>query len=226
MLKLAISSENNLHLSPYSPQSHTYIYIWQHHLNAEALDRLYQSTILNGHLDESLSLFHGKRYTERISVRIMLQQLLGTESTLDYLKTGRPQLNSGIAEISISHTGNIYAVSLSHERHGMDIEQWGDKAFKLADRFLCEEEQTLLHNPSTPLLCSPERNATLLWSAKESIYKYADCPGLSFKDDIRLTHTAGKELKAKLRFTQEELSINFEALPNCILTCCKGTPFA
>lgn len=225
MLKLTSYIGKDINIPPYSIQPDINIFVWEHHLETKELNELYQSATLCDNGDNGLCRFHGKRYVERISIRILLQQLLGSQSGIHYLNTGRPLLTSGLAELSISHTKDIYAISLSKERHGMDVEQWGDKALKLIGMFLNEEEQLLLNDSSTPLLCSPEKNATLLWSAKEAVYKYIDQPGLSFKEDIALSFNTKQELKAKVRL-EEELFVHFEALPHCILTCCKSTPFA
>ena len=226
MLKFASYIGKDINVPPYSLQPDINLYIWEHHLETEELNELYESIPLCNKDDEGLCSLHGKRYMERISIRILLKQLLGSQSCIHYLETGRPILTSGLAELSISHTKNIYAISLSKEKHGMDIEQWGSKALKLINMFLNEEEQLLLNDSSIPLLSSPERNATLLWSAKEAIYKYIDRPGLSFKEDISISYNTKQELKANVRSSEEELFVYFEALPHCILTCCKSTPFA
>lgn len=225
MLKLASYIGKDINVPPYSIQPDINIYIWEHHLEAKVLNELYQSATLPDKGNDDLCRFHGKRYIERISIRILLQQLLDDQSGIHYLETGRPLLTSGLAELSISHTKDIYAISLSKEKHGMDVEQWGNKALKLINMFLNKEEQLLL-NDSSALLCSPEKNATLLWSAKEAIYKYVDQPGLSFKEDIAISFNTKQELKAKVRSVEEELFVHFEALPHCVLTCCKSTPFA
>ena len=94
---------------------------------------------------------------------------------IKYGDTGRPYLENGMY-ISISHTDGYAAVYLSRSIPvGIDIEVRSPRALNLISRFESEYGNIVL----------PDQ-ATLCWSAKESIFKLLG-PDLSdFKESMRV----------------------------------------
>jgi phosphopantetheinyl transferase len=98
--------------------------------------------------------------------------------------TGRPWLagsGPGLA-VSLSHSGTWAAAVLSHGgRVGIDIEIIRDKAQRLAGKFLAANEWAAAQ-------AAPDGPAhyTLLWSAKETLYKLAAQRGIIFKTQLLL----------------------------------------
>jgi 4'-phosphopantetheinyl transferase EntD len=110
--------------------------------------------------------------------------------------TGRPWLEAVPAgwALSLSHSGAwVAAVLATSGRVGVDVELVRGKAQRLARKFLSDEEQ------ASALMSGPSEAAThytLLWSAKETLYKLAARRGLIFREHLRLEsfepHTQGE----------------------------------
>ena len=103
------------------------------------------------------------RRQEWLAVRALLRQLAGRGAEVCYLPSGRPRLADGSACISISHTRGYVAVILGRGTVGIDIEQYGPRVHRVADRFM------LLH-----------------WSAKETLFKCLDAEGVDFRRHLRI----------------------------------------
>lgn len=115
--------------------------------------------------EEVYRLFRStSRRIEWLAVRVLLHQKLGADVALRYDEAGAPYLHGSPLKISISHSGAYVVIALSVHSLGVDLEQWSDKAFRLSARFLDETEQIRL------LDGTPQR-ATVLWSAKEAVFK-------------------------------------------------------
>lgn len=162
----------------------------------------------------------GKRLKERLSVEMLVKQLLGQRAELAHEQSGKPFVNIGGIEISVSHSYNIYGVSLSLLRHGMDIEQWGNKAWRVHEKFLSAEEEAML-SAFAPQL-TKEQAATLFWSAKEAVFKAYDQPVPDFKNGILLRPSETKPhfLHATLPQLGEETNVEYALYPTCIQTLC------
>ena len=115
------------------------------------------------------------------------EQFLAVRKTLElenpnfkirYDKSGRPSINSDL-NISISHSNFMAAVVFSSiSKTGIDIELKDTKIVNIKDKFLNESEK---------LNAKYETNIeylTMIWTAKESIYKSLGIKGISFSDNI------------------------------------------
>lgn len=192
--------------------------LWKHQAQAESL--VERARAHRFRLDFPRDgAFCEKRRIERLSAQVMLSCLLGESIEVMHEETGRPYLKNRGVEISISHTKGIYAVSLSAFRHGMDVEQWGSKALRVRTKFLSEAEMELL--PYYARIGSEEKAATLLWSAKESVYKHFDIPGLDLAHGIQLSPLSACSLRAVLPDYGERAEICFQPCDSCVLTLCK-----
>ena len=143
----------------------------------------------NRHYAEQVATFRSeRRRKEWLAVRCLLHRQLGPEAEIGYLSTGRPVLLNADLEV------------------GIDIEHNIDRAFRLVHRFLTDEEQE-------ELIVTPS-DATLLWCAKEAVYKLCDTEGLSFLDDICLEMERG-QLLAKLPTLNEEAVLLTDVVEEC-----------
>jgi len=100
--------------------------------------------------------------------------------------TGRPWLAGAApgAAVSVSHSGEwVAAVVAAAGRVGVDVERVRDKAQRIARKFLAPDElaHAARHGPETAAA-----HFTLLWSAKETLYKLAARPGLVFREQLLL----------------------------------------
>jgi phosphopantetheinyl transferase len=123
------------------------------------------------------------RLTEFLASRYCVRLLAGIDEELTLVKDehGKPSVKGHPLHISISHCTGFAGAIISKKAHvGMDIEPIHGRVMRIAGRFLSETELGYL----TPTRAIDQ--ATVMWSAKESVYKYYGQKGLSFSRDIKL----------------------------------------
>ena len=126
---------------------------------------------------------------------------------LQYQSTGRPYMTNG-KHISISHTGNYVVIVTSHLPVGVDIERPKKTLSRIQSRFL--HPLDAVSHPAHPA------DLLWIWTAKESIYKLVNHPGLSFKKDIQVqqidkNHFSGWAIvnNLKIQLTYKAFDANF-----------------
>lgn len=190
------------------------VFLWHHIFNRSRLIQFAESNYPTTDYHQFNAL-RDKRFIEKLSVLLLLHQVLGPKATIGYHSTGRPFLKSNEQiKISISHTANIYAISFSTSTHGMDIERFNKKAFKVKSMFVNDDESKWLKKDDNTVM----EKYTSLWSAKEAIYKLYDQPGLSFKRDIIIRQTPLLQYIAQLPSLQKRCHVELLNYPECALT--------
>ena len=112
-----------------------------------------------------------------LAVRKTLQ-LENPHYKIRYDESGKPSINSDL-NISISHSNLMAAIVFSgFSKTGIDIELKKSKIINIQNKFLNESEK--LGNEYQ----SNVEYLTMIWTAKESIYKALDIKGVSLSDDI------------------------------------------
>lgn len=130
---------------------------------------------------------------QHLAGRYLLQHML-PEFPLHLIQSTpaqKPFLSDNSYHFSISHSGNMAAAIISHNTPvGIDLEFISDKAGRVSQKFLHASELKWLE-------ASYEKNApfhtTLLWSIKETIFKWYGLGNVDFKHDIQihsLSHSA------------------------------------
>ncbi|MCU4163351.1 4'-phosphopantetheinyl transferase family protein [Carboxylicivirga caseinilyticus] len=152
--------------------------IW--HLT-ESLDELLEMIDLSNTDQQVFDTFKlDKRKKEWICSRIILQQFINDYPQINYTDNGKPFLVNQSKHISISHATNFVAVSISDHPTALDIEICSPRVEKAASRFVHDEEwQFITDKEKVNFL-------TLIWSAKETLYKYFDEWGVVFKEHFRI----------------------------------------
>ncbi|GAB3576919.1 4'-phosphopantetheinyl transferase superfamily protein [Hymenobacter daeguensis] len=123
----------------------------------------------------------------RVLIHALLQQLIAWRSAATVVHndaTGRPWLWGAGHDVavSLSHSGTWVAAVLSQGgRVGIDIEIIRDKAQRLAGKFLAADEWA-----AAQAAADGPAHYTLLWSAKETLYKLAAQRGIIFKTQLLL----------------------------------------
>ncbi len=115
-----------------------------------------------------------------MSIRHLLAEAGYTDFDLYYDGLGKPHLK-GNKHISITHSFEFTAIIISEEQVGIDIEKKRDKILKIAEKFTPIEEYRTLANVDALI-----RKLTIVWGAKESIFKIFAEPGLSFLQHINI----------------------------------------
>jgi len=139
----------------------------------------------------------GPRQAQWLAGRVLVQQLaksLGQPLLLlQNEASGRPFLvDTGPASaVSLSHSGHWVAALLAPAGTalGIDVEMVRDKAQRIARKFLNTEELTTIEHftiPEAAFPHSPTELYSLLWSAKETLYKLANQCGIIFRQNLLL----------------------------------------
>lgn len=101
--------------------------------------------------------------------------------------TRKPFLESEQYHFSISHCGNFAAAIVSNtNRVGVDVEFVTPRLRRIAEKFLHPKEALFLQDWE-PLSQLHLELTTLLWSAKEAIYKWHGEGMMDFKEHMRLS---------------------------------------
>lgn len=152
----------------------TQILVWQ---ITETLDELLMGIDLTEtsvvRLENTHSETHKKGF---LSVRHLLKVLNYSDSDLFYTSDGKPHLKDG-KRISITHSFDFAAIIVSDFAVGIDIERNRDKIVKIAPKFIGKEKEFIDQNDEIEML-------TVIWGAKESLFKIHPDGGLLFKEHL------------------------------------------
>jgi hypothetical protein len=106
--------------------------------------------------------------------------------------TGRPCLPDDTLDFSVSHAGDMAAAILGRPGHvGIDVEWVTPRVERVMPRFLHPDERVWVEGRVPPGFAwqDPELARwllpTLLWSAKETVYKWQGQRGVEFEEQIR-----------------------------------------
>ena len=148
---------------------------------------------------------HPHKRLQHLAGRFLLQYLFPDfpYELIQIADTNKPYLADEKYHFSISHCGDWAAAIVSRsKRVGVDVEIPTDKTLRLKEKFLSVEELGL----TTP----DSRLTTLLWSAKESVFKWHGDGAVDFKKHIQLSkinYEAGI-IDCLFAKTGQKLSIN------------------
>jgi 4'-phosphopantetheinyl transferase len=144
----------------------------------------------------------GPRQAQWLAGRVLVQRLLAASgaplAALRNDEAGRPFLlgPGSPPAVSISHSGEWAAALLAPAGTavGIDVEVVRDKAQRIARKFLNEQESAAVDSitlaDSTDTAASLEL-FSLLWSAKETLYKLAGQRGIIFRENLLLDLPTG-----------------------------------
>lgn len=127
-----------------------------------------------------------------------LIKILFPKAILSHNKYGAPLLNNAKA-ISLSHSADYLALITSNNTAAIDIQTISPKAFKVQSKFLHHDELKLVQN---------HENATLLWCAKECLFKIHQKGNLIFSDDLRVHKIEGHKIYCSI--LKKFYSLNYE----------------
>ncbi len=195
-------------------KNNSQIYIWK---ITENFDTLFKETPLRdvslARLEKMLSKTHQCGF---LSVRHLLKEAGYSDFDLYYDENGKPNLKDG-KHISITHSFDFSAIIVSDENVGIDLEQNRDKIIRIAEKFIDSEFEYL----------DKENNyieqLSVVWGAKEALYKMCNSRSLSFKQDMHIHkfHLNSEIVTAhifseKLNFNQS-FRLHFESFENYTL---------
>jgi phosphopantetheinyl transferase len=117
-----------------------------------------------------------------LSIRHLLALYGYVDDDLYYNEVGKPHLKDG-TYISITHSHHFTAIIIGKQNEvGIDIEMQRDKILRIAHKFTPVNEYRTLANTEAVV-----RKLTIVWGAKESLYKIYGQKGLSFLQHINVS---------------------------------------
>ena len=151
----------------------------------ESVDFFLSSLNLN---EKEQALFnnmkHDLRRSHWLSYRLLIREILENphlETEIHYDNNGKPFFTSLKNHLSISHSGIFSSCILSQTKKvGIDIEKISSKILKIEHKFLSEEEIKTTEG------INKIEFLTILWGAKEALFKSYGKGELSFIDNLKI----------------------------------------
>ncbi|MEN8815903.1 MAG: 4'-phosphopantetheinyl transferase superfamily protein [Nonlabens sp.] len=138
-----------------------------------------------------------------LSIRHLLLHAGYTDLDLYYSEHGKPYLTDN-KHISITHSFEFTAIIISDVPTGIDIEKQRDKIKRIAPKFIGYEQEFLA------TLDNPVKELTVVWGAKESMYKLYGKKGLGFKAHCLVESFTMKSDQTIARIIYEEDNLKFD----------------
>lgn len=182
--------------------ANTILAIWK---VTEAEDVLLKGIELSDHCQNR---FDGMKSEMHRRAFLSIRHLLGIYGYVDkdliYDDHGKPHLKDG-KYISITHSHNFTGIIISDDSAvGIDIEKQRDKILRIAHKFTPFEEYRTLANTAAII-----RKLTIVWGAKESLYKIMSEKGLSFLQHINVKDFFFEDKKTNASIFYKGITSNF-----------------
>jgi 4'-phosphopantetheinyl transferase EntD len=161
-----------------------------------------------------------KRKLEWLSVRTLLNEVLGKHSKIVYGPERKPYLHNNEYNISISHSKNLTSILLSKKKRvGLDLEFMSTKILRIADKFLRDEELANI-NKDQELY-----HLYLHWCAKEALYKICDKVDINFVTNLTIEEFTPKEKglifgTVNNSYMNERFTLNYFTIKNYSIVWC------
>ncbi|MDY8135039.1 4'-phosphopantetheinyl transferase family protein [Aquimarina sp. 2201CG5-10] len=157
----------------------TNVLIWKIEESFETLSKEISLTKYSqDRIDNMKSDIHRRGF---LSVRHLLAACGYTDEDLFYDDFGKPHLQDQ-RQISITHSFEYAAIIISDKKVGIDIEKQREKIERIAHKFTDGIESKFVESNDKLKV----RTLTVIWGAKESLYKLYATPGLSFEQHIHI----------------------------------------
>jgi phosphopantetheinyl transferase len=164
----------------------TKVLVWKITETLQDLETIFLCDNSIKRLDNMRSEMHKKGF---ISVRYLLKELGYSDRDLYYIEDGKPLLKDG-KNISISHSFQFSTIAISDNVIGIDIEKNREKIKRIAHKFVGQETKFLQEENLVEQL-------TVLWGAKESLYKIHPNGGLLFIEHLPIEAFQLKEKETR-----------------------------
>lgn len=139
-----------------------------------------------------------------LSIRHLMAHYKYVDTDLYYDEVGKPHLKDG-KFISITHSHNFTAIIISSRTEvGIDVEKQREKILRIAHKFTPFEEYKTLANTEAII-----RKLTIVWGAKESLYKIYGEVGISFLHHIDVTDFSFSDQKTTAEILYEGNGSNY-----------------
>jgi 4'-phosphopantetheinyl transferase len=180
---------------------------------SELQDRITLSENSATRLHSMKSELHQKGF---LSIRHLLKEVGYTDADLIYDAFGKPHLKDG-RFISITHSFIFTAIIISKNAPvGIDIEKQRDKILKIAHKFTPIQEYNTIANADALI-----SKLTIVWGAKESLYKIYGKKKLLFLHHIYIEDFkfADEKTTGEIRYNGENTAYKITFLEFEGFTC-------
>ncbi len=166
---------------------------YQHNINATTRLGIWQITedesFFAAHVPVKRDVSHPAKRLQHLAGRFLLPHLFPDFplSSIIIADTRKPYLADEKYHFSISHCGEYAAVIASNSnRVGIDIELVMPRIYNIVHKFVNESEQVFLSEWES-LTQLHLQLTTILWSAKEALYKWYGLGQVDFSEHMRLS---------------------------------------
>jgi len=155
--------------------------------------------------------------TQFLSTRILLFRYAGLKFPIIKNQYGEP-LSNGV-HVSISHSHDYAAIIISKtKRVAIDLEKKDERIIRVAHKFIHKVEEFFSEEERT-------KYYTLIWSAKETLYKLYTANEVIFKDELRIhpfSYSDKGEIRGEVLKTPQILGVRlfYISFDNYVLTWC------
>jgi phosphopantetheinyl transferase len=173
-----------------------------------------------GNVPQHRDVTHPHKRLQHLAGRFLLQFLFPDfpYHLIEIADTRKPFLPDEQYHFSISHCGDFAAAIVSKDKRvGIDIEIPTPKVENIMHKFLSQEEQQQFYKSRLPTPDS--RLLTLLWSAKEAVFKWYGNGGVDFRKQIQLKklHEENETIDCFFSKDESELSIHYRQFEHLAL---------
>lgn len=168
---------------------------------------------------------HPLKRVQHLAGRFLLQFLFPDfpYELIQIADTRKPFLPNASYHFSISHCGDYAAAIVSREnRVGIDIEKPVERILRLRDKFLSVKEKDTFNSQFSISNVQSEDSfiltSTLLWSAKEAVFKWFGDGAVDFREHIHLADLSEQGVKCYFSKTGDNLNIRYQVFPEIVLS--------
>ncbi len=163
-----------------------------------------------GNVPQHRDVTHPHKRLQHLAGRFLLQFLFPDfpYDLIQIADTRKPFLPDEQFHFSISHCGDYAAAIVSRDsRVGIDIEIPVERIVRIRDKYLSSDEKIKW---SVGGLKPDARKLTLLWSCKESVFKWYGNGGVDFSEQIQLINQHHDTETIDCIFTKNKSSLSIQ----------------
>lgn len=170
----------------------------------ESIEDLIEQLPHNLTIDPIPSNINLENYKQKIASRLLIHKIISNDQTIVLEKSSYGKLyikHEPSIFISISHTKGYATAIFSKKPVGIDIETKFKQIEKISSKFINDKELEWIQNSTTYM--------SLIWGAKESIYKIFEKKELDFKKHLTIIKT-GSQIIGHLKKEEYEKNYNIQ----------------
>ena len=146
-----------------------------------------------------------KRQVEYLCTRLLLKKI-NPKLNISYNQFGAPTIKNN-QNISISHSDRYVAIIISKNKVGIDIEKISNKPLKVIQKFISKNDNVKAY----------QKEASLAWCAKETLFKYHMEGEIDFKKNINIKEIDFEQKKIHALFLKSSVILDFQIINDHIL---------